>query len=84
MELYELTACQASEYLAKKEISSVELTRSVLERTGQTDGVVQAYLAVLADDALAQAAQADRDGDRAMTTLSPGCPCWVCRLRSRM
>ena len=64
MKLYELSACQASEYLRRKEISSVELTRSVLERTEQTDGIVQAYLSVLADDALAQATQADERRQR--------------------
>jgi aspartyl-tRNA(Asn)/glutamyl-tRNA(Gln) amidotransferase subunit A len=59
MELYELTAHEASERLARGEISSVELTTALLERTAQLDGTIQAYLALLADRALADAARAD-------------------------
>jgi len=60
VEPYELTAHKASEYLAKGEISSVELTRSALERIEQVDRDVKAYLTVMADRALAQAMEADR------------------------
>jgi aspartyl-tRNA(Asn)/glutamyl-tRNA(Gln) amidotransferase subunit A len=58
--LYELTAHEASKMLRRGEISSVELTRAVLERIDENDGSVRAYLAVMADEALAQAAEADR------------------------
>jgi aspartyl-tRNA(Asn)/glutamyl-tRNA(Gln) amidotransferase subunit A len=68
MELYELTATQASALLAGGETSSVELTQAVLERTAQIDGRVRAYLHVFAEQALADAREADRvrrdhDGD---------------------
>ena len=66
MKLYELSARRAAELLATGEVSSVELTEAVLERIAQVDGVVRAYLHVMADDALAQAAAADarrRQGD---------------------
>ncbi|MFV0463116.1 MAG: Asp-tRNA(Asn)/Glu-tRNA(Gln) amidotransferase subunit GatA [Nostocoides sp.] len=42
------------------DISSVELTRAHLERTGAVDGDVHAYLHVAADDALTAAAEVDR------------------------
>jgi len=71
VKLYELTAYQASEALRRGDISSVELTRALLDRTAQLDSRIQAYLTVLADQALAQAAEADarrkqlQDGDSA-------------------
>jgi aspartyl-tRNA(Asn)/glutamyl-tRNA(Gln) amidotransferase subunit A len=60
MKLYELTAHEASKLLAQDKISSLELTRAILERIAQVDGTVKAYLSVLAGQALAQAAKADR------------------------
>lgn len=60
MKLYELTIEQASALLKNKEISSVELTRAVLERIDAVDGKVDAYLTVDADGAVAQARDADR------------------------
>jgi aspartyl-tRNA(Asn)/glutamyl-tRNA(Gln) amidotransferase subunit A len=59
MELYELTAHEASELLARGETSSVELTAALLERTAQIDDKICAYLALLGERALADAAQAD-------------------------
>jgi aspartyl-tRNA(Asn)/glutamyl-tRNA(Gln) amidotransferase subunit A len=59
VKLHELTAHQASELLRQGEISSVELTQAFLERIHRVDGTVKAYLAVMADEALAQAAAAD-------------------------
>lgn len=60
MKLYELSAHQASQLLSRGEITSVELTRAVLERIDQVDSKIAAYLTVLADQALSQAAQADQ------------------------
>jgi aspartyl-tRNA(Asn)/glutamyl-tRNA(Gln) amidotransferase subunit A len=60
LECWELTARQASELLRSGEICSVELTNAVLQRIQEVDPQVKAYLAVMADDALAQAAAADR------------------------
>jgi aspartyl-tRNA(Asn)/glutamyl-tRNA(Gln) amidotransferase subunit A len=58
--LYELSAHRASGLLAKGEITSVELTRAVLERIDRVNPRIDAYLAVLADRALAEAEAADR------------------------
>ncbi len=60
MELYELTIHQAGCLLRDKAISSVELTRSVLERITATDSRVQAYLRTTPDAALQAAKNADR------------------------
>ncbi|MBV9234126.1 MAG: Asp-tRNA(Asn)/Glu-tRNA(Gln) amidotransferase subunit GatA [Candidatus Eremiobacteraeota bacterium] len=43
-----------------REISATEMTQATLERVGAVDGDVGAYLTVLAEDALAQAAAVDR------------------------
>jgi aspartyl-tRNA(Asn)/glutamyl-tRNA(Gln) amidotransferase subunit A len=60
VKLYELSASRASELLTAGDISSVELTRSVLERIAQVNGKIDAYLTVFADEALEQSAKADR------------------------
>jgi aspartyl-tRNA(Asn)/glutamyl-tRNA(Gln) amidotransferase subunit A len=59
MKLHELTIEQAAELLKKKEISSVDLTRAVLDRIDAVDGKVGAYLTVDHEGALAQARAAD-------------------------
>ncbi len=59
MELYQLTIHEAWELLRKKEISSVELTESVLRRIEETDDKIRAYLKVTPDLALQQAREAD-------------------------
>ena len=59
MELYQLTIHEAWELLRKKEISSVELTESVLRRIEETDDRIKAYLKVTPDLALRQAREAD-------------------------
>ncbi|HIS76220.1 MAG TPA: Asp-tRNA(Asn)/Glu-tRNA(Gln) amidotransferase subunit GatA [Candidatus Merdivicinus excrementipullorum] len=59
MELYQLTAEQLSAMLAKKECSSEELTRSVLNRIEQKDGEIGAYLTVCGEEALKKAAEVD-------------------------
>ncbi len=60
MPLHELTIHQAHELLARREISSVELTQAVLARIAAVDGQVRAYLRVTKESALAEAAAADR------------------------
>jgi aspartyl-tRNA(Asn)/glutamyl-tRNA(Gln) amidotransferase subunit A len=57
--LHELTIEQASGLLKNKDVSSVELTRAVLDRIDAVDGKIGAYLTVDADGALAQAKDAD-------------------------
>ena len=58
-DLYRLTIEQAAELLAKKEVSSVELTRAALERIGATDQQIHSFITVTEDVALAQAKAAD-------------------------
>lgn len=59
MELCDLTVHEAHDLLRTRQISSVELTRSVLERIHRLDPQLQAYLTLAEDRALSQAAQAD-------------------------
>lgn len=60
MELYELTIQQAQRLLRAKEISSFELTRSVLQRIEAVESRVKAYLCTLPEAALKCAEEADR------------------------
>jgi aspartyl-tRNA(Asn)/glutamyl-tRNA(Gln) amidotransferase subunit A len=59
MELCRLTVHEARARLEKGEISSVDLTRAVLDRIDAVDQRVRAYLTVVADRAMAEAQQAD-------------------------
>nr|WP_320193740.1 Asp-tRNA(Asn)/Glu-tRNA(Gln) amidotransferase subunit GatA [uncultured Desulfobacter sp.] len=60
MNLHTLTIAQAQELLAKKEISSVELTRAFLDRIDKYDNTISAFITVAPELALEQAEQADR------------------------
>ncbi len=60
MELYTLTAHEARELLRRGEISSLELTRAVLDRINQVESDVKAYITLTPETALAQAEEADR------------------------
>ena len=57
---FELTIAQAHELLNKREISSVELTRAVLERITRVEPQVGAFITVTPEAALKQAEAADR------------------------
>ena len=59
-ELFRLTIHEAARLLRRREISSVELTQAVLDRVNAVDNVVKAYLTVLPEAALADAAAADK------------------------
>jgi aspartyl-tRNA(Asn)/glutamyl-tRNA(Gln) amidotransferase subunit A len=59
MKLNELTIHKAHELLKQKEISSVELTRAVLDRIEAVDDKVGAYITVAGDMAMKQAQLAD-------------------------
>ena len=59
MELYGLTVHEAHALMEKGKISSVDLTRAVLDRIGAVDPRVRAYLTPLADRAMEQARTAD-------------------------
>ena len=60
MNLHTLTIAQAQDLLAKKEISSVELTRAFLDRIEKYDSAISAFITVDPELALEQAAQADQ------------------------
>lgn len=70
MKLQELTIHEAGELLSSRAISSVELTKAVLEQIGAVESNIRAYLLVTPEMALSQAERIDRmfaDGQR----LSP-------------
>jgi aspartyl-tRNA(Asn)/glutamyl-tRNA(Gln) amidotransferase subunit A len=60
MELYELTVSRAHEKLKNREISSLELTQSVLERINHVESRVEAFITLTPELALQQAGRADR------------------------
>jgi aspartyl-tRNA(Asn)/glutamyl-tRNA(Gln) amidotransferase subunit A len=60
MKLHELTIQAAHELLQKKEITSVELTKAVLDRIDAVEEKVNAFLTVSADMAIEQAKEADK------------------------
>jgi aspartyl-tRNA(Asn)/glutamyl-tRNA(Gln) amidotransferase subunit A len=59
MELYSLTAHEASELLRKGEVSSAELTKSVLNRIDSVEGKVGGYITLTAEKALENAEKVD-------------------------
>src|SRR3989304_1111153 len=58
-ELFRLTIHEAHQLLIHREISSVELTRAVLERLHRVEPQVKAFVTVTEDLALEQARKAD-------------------------
>ena len=60
MKLYEYSAYELSEKLKSREISSVELTKSVLDRADEVDCKVNAYLKIDRDLSLSMAENADK------------------------
>jgi aspartyl-tRNA(Asn)/glutamyl-tRNA(Gln) amidotransferase subunit A len=61
MKLYELTIQEAHELLRKKEISSQNLTRAILDRINTVDEAVGAYITVDGEMAMTQAKIADKE-----------------------
>ena len=59
MELHNLTVHEAADLLRQRQVSSVELTRAVLDRIVAVDNRVRAYLTLTPELALEQARQAD-------------------------
>ena len=57
--LYSLTAMQMKDLLEKKEVSSVEITKSVIDRIEKTDTDIQAYISYNFEDALKKAEKVD-------------------------
>ena len=60
MELFERTASELSEMLKTKEISSVELTKSVFDRIDKVDKKVNAYVTLDKENALKTASEIDK------------------------
>jgi aspartyl-tRNA(Asn)/glutamyl-tRNA(Gln) amidotransferase subunit A len=60
LELYQLTAHALRDLLRKKEISSIELTKSILDRINLTDPQIQSYLTVMHEQALNNAQEIDK------------------------
>jgi len=71
---YDLTIHQAHQLLKKRELSSLELTRAVLERIARVEKRVHAFVTVTEDEALHQAAQADERIKRGELTPLTGVP----------
>ncbi len=77
MKLYELTIQKAHGLLKKREISSRELTLSVLDRIASVEEKVDAYLTIAAEMALEQADAADRAIAKGEMTALTGIPMGV-------
>ncbi len=74
MKLYELSIQEAHRLLRKKEISSQELTRGVLDRINAIDEKVGAYITVDPETAMAQAETADKAISEGRFTPLTGIP----------
>lgn len=61
MKLYELSIVKAHGLLKTKEMSSKELTQSVLDRIQEVENRIGAYISVFEEDALKRADNADKD-----------------------
>ncbi len=59
-QLWQLGVGEAYDLLARREITSTELTRAFLDRTREVEERVKAFVTVTADTALGHSAQADR------------------------
>jgi len=58
--LYDMTAMELGKLLRDKQISSVEITRAVLDRIQAVEGTVHAFVTLNAEEALKMAEEADR------------------------
>jgi len=74
MKLYELTIKKAHMLLKKKEISSQELTRAVLDRIDAVEKHVGAYITLDSETAMAQAKIADKEISRGNILPLTGIP----------
>ena len=77
MNLHYLTIHQAHQLLKDREVSSVELTRVMLERISGTEDKVHAFVTVTADEALRQAEIADRRISSGEATPLTGIPAQI-------
>lgn len=68
------TVAQLADALARKEVSSVELTKAYLERISALNPALNAYVTVTSDQALIQAAAADQQRAMGKHTAMTGIP----------
>ena len=73
-DLYTLTAHEAAELLRRKDVTSLELTRSVLGRIAAVDDRVKSFVTVTGEKAEQQAKAADERIARGETGLLTGVP----------
>lgn len=74
MQLHTLTLTQAHKMLKEREISSVELTRAVLDRIDAVESEIEAFITVTRDEALAAAETADQAIARGRISPLTGIP----------
>ena len=60
VELYQLTLHEAARAIQSKKVSSVELTKTVLDHLKKVEPQVQSFITITETEALAQAAEADK------------------------
>ena len=77
MKLHELTIQAAHQLLKTKDISSVELTRAVLDRIEAVEGQVDAFITVTEADAIRAAEVADQQIDKGEMGFLTGIPIGV-------
>lgn len=78
MELYKLTAHELRDMIKNKEITSVEATKSVLERIENVENKVDSYITVMGDEAVSKAAEVDKKIASGETVGSlAGVPCAI-------
>jgi aspartyl-tRNA(Asn)/glutamyl-tRNA(Gln) amidotransferase subunit A len=77
MDLCRLTIHEASELLRHQEISSLELTQAVLDRIGEVEGKVHAFVTITEDLALQQAEAADQRIQKGEATPLTGIPALI-------
>jgi aspartyl-tRNA(Asn)/glutamyl-tRNA(Gln) amidotransferase subunit A len=74
MELFELTIKEAHGLLKRKEISSVELTRAVLDRINAVEGKIDAFITIAEKAAIKEAGQADQKIAKGQCAALTGIP----------
>ena len=74
MNLYQLTAHEAGDLLRRREVSSLELTKTILDRISNVDEKVHAFVTVSGELALKQAQEADQRIARGEATPLTGIP----------
>jgi len=74
MEPFEQTIFQLHEQLKKREISSLDITESLLKRIEQLDGILNSYISITPESARKQAREADQRIGKGESSLLTGIP----------